>query len=77
MDWTTGLECWTVTAHAHENTTHSIRKRSSAASRIVRCEPRGNSHTSFLHCFSWLQGQHNVVIQRSKMLCYKGRTTDP
>ena len=40
LDWNAGLEYWTDTAHAHENTTHSIRKRSSAASQIVGCEPR-------------------------------------
>ena len=34
-----------------------------------------NSHTSILHCVSRLQGLHNVVIQRSKMLCLKARTT--
>ena len=30
---------------------------------------------SVYHCVSRLQGLHNVVIQRSKMLCLKARTT--
>ena len=34
-----------------------------------------NCHTSILHCVSRLQSLHNVVIQRSKMLCLKARAT--
>ena len=32
-------------------------------------------HTDILHCVARLQSLHNVVIQRSKMLCLRARTT--
>ena len=68
-----GSSLWSHTLLASPGL-HSLEVTFNNILRKIWKLPR-NCHSSILHCVSRLQSLHNVVIQRSKMLCLKARAT--